>query len=685
METERESRTVVRLSLVQFAIYNCYTRVLQRLSCGFDSMGDVLRWVNRHDAGGVYSFDVFDTLLRRRVDPPEEVKWLVAQHIWERLAGSGMRRDPEGILAERNKIEDDLRQAAKSRGLDPGASLDDIMAETLNTMGASDVLNWQEIVSYELALEKTATEPMPGVRDVLTYLRSRQKRIVAVSETYLSSSQMSSILEHHGLLTYFDRLYVSCDLGKSKLTGSLFRHVLENEGDKVVHIGDHYAFDYQIPNRLNMKALWFHSRDERRRREGLRKLSAGGKKLAYVNAIIGSAHSGESELFRIGHDVFGPALTVFVHCVAERAKKDNIERVFFVARDGFLLKKICQILQNGVYADAGLRPARYLCLSRLAVRRASVSADGLTEADVAEAFRYMAPRGKSVTLADILASYGLEPDSIASLIARHGLDIYLPIVDPANERIRHLLQDDQFRETVTTRGRTARQLLRQYLAGIGFMGSKRVALVDANSEGLTQSLLSQVFAGDSDYPDTHGYYFCLLNLGVDSPRVSRNLSTTAGVISDWRSDAEISQHAFRKFGMFVELFSHPNHGVSTGYRRVNDERTVPVFRRTSQESQYHLTCQGLEGILAYARKYAMCYRLHNHKCEDLVEDVRHSIMEWVRFPPREDGEALRGLFVTSDWPIESQQPLISETGIGPLTRRVQGLRQRVRVCRSRHT
>jgi hypothetical protein len=93
-------------------------------------MEDIPRWAEHHREYSVYSFDVFDTLLRRRLDPPEEVKLLVAQRISECLAGSGIDRDAEGILAERNKVEDDLRQAARSRGLDLGASLDDIMAGT---------------------------------------------------------------------------------------------------------------------------------------------------------------------------------------------------------------------------------------------------------------------------------------------------------------------------------------------------------------------------------------------------------------------------------------------------------------------------------------------------------------------------------------------------------------------------
>lgn len=628
------------------------------LPLGVANVGGLEKWSRSHEDYTAYSFDVFDTLVRRRVDPPEEVKRVVALHISERLAAHGTRHDAEEILATRDRVERGLQQAARSRGMDAVAKLDDIVAGTLDAIGAAGVLKWLDVVEYEITLEKAATEPMPGLRDVLCDLRSRQKRIVAVSETYLSSSQISSILEYHGLLQYVDQLYVSCDLGKSKLTGNLFRHVLENEQGKLVHIGDHYAFDYRIPGSLKIKALWFHSRDEQRRRRGLRRLSAGDNRLAYVNAIVGRADPAESQLFCVGHDILGPALTVFVHCVAERAMNDDVDKVFFVARDGFLLKKVYQILQNNMYPETNLPPARYLCLSRLAVRRASIPTGGLSEADVTEAFRYLAPRKKFVTLADILSSYGLEPDSLAQITARHGIDANLAVLDPADDSIQGLLQDDEFRVTIAAQGRLARDLLRSYLRESGFLGSQRAALVDATSEGLTQALLKGLFSEDKDYPEVYGYYFTLVNLGVANPGMSRDVSTAWGIVNDWRTGMEAHQGFFRRFGLFLELFSHPNHGVTTGYKKA-DTRTVPVFRGTPQETQYPLTSQGLEGILAYARTYATCYKLHRQSCQDLLEEVRTTIRQWVASPPTKHVRALRGLYVTSDWPTETRHPLMN--------------------------
>ncbi|MDM7998656.1 MAG: hypothetical protein QUS33_01305 [Dehalococcoidia bacterium] len=635
----------------------------RRFSAGPRNMEEMLEWAVRHDEYSVYSFDIFDTLLRRRVDPPEEVKRLVAVHVAQRLAARGMEREAAAIVAERNKVERSLQQAAISKGLDAVAFLDDIMAGTLKSIGAEGLLDWQDIVNYELALEKAATEPMPGVQEVLACLRADGKRVVAVSETYLSAAQMASLLEHHGLLRFFEKLSISCELGKSKLTGNLFRHLRDNEPGKLVHIGDNYDFDYRVPRNLGLKSLWFHSRDEQRRRRALRKLAAGRNRLAYVNCLVGSADKDRPTLYQIGHDVLGPALTVFVHCVAERARRDRIERLFFVARDGYVMKKIYAILAATIYQNETVPAGEYLCLSRLPVRAASAGAFGL--AHVLEAYHYLADSPKRpISMADILTSYGMNPAAFAAIARQHQLDIDASVPGlPENANVRRLVEDADFQRTATAQALAATGLLRSYLTSAGFMGKGKVALVDANSEGLTQSLMAMVFRNDPQYPEVRGYYFCLINLGLRPAPVLADTGGATGFVSDWRTAPPSDHSLFKHFGMVIELFSHPNHGVTIGYKNIGD-RTVPLFRRTPQESQYHLTSQGLQGILDYARAYGARYNLHQTPCDDLLPDIRHHVKEWVSATPSAHLKALEGLLVTSDWPRETSNPIVHGTFLG---------------------
>ena len=665
MEPELQSKAVVRLSLAQSAIRASYTRLHHFLPTGFNSMGGVLRWAKKHRSYAVYSFDVFDTLLRRRVHPPEIIKQLVAEDLSDRLASHGVHVSPQEIMTHRNKAEETLRQEAKSKGGDAQCFLDDITTATIKVIGAASFLRSQDIVDYELRLEKSATEPMPGVRELLAYLQSNGKRVVAVSETYLSLAQIALILEHHGLLSFFDRLYVSSDAGKSKVTGQLFRHIVDNEGRNIVHIGDNYSLDRSVPRSLGLKTLWFRSRTEQRRKRELRRLLHSVNKMNYVNAVVGTPDETAGPLQKLGYDILGPALTVFVHNAAVMAREQGIQKLFFVARDGFALKKIYQTLQTTVCSDRTFPAATYMCLGRMPVRLASIGR--FTGAQILEVYPYIArSRGMEVSFADILKSYGLEPDRFRTLAGRYDLDMDRPVRVPTLEsNVLRLLDSDDFQGIVRAEATAAREILREYLLGIGFMGHQKVAVVDANAEGLTQLLLDRMFTGYNGYPEVIRYYFNALNMTAGKAGINLDVPQVKGLVGDWRRDSEADHKLYFVFGMLLELFTHPNHGATVGYRRLNG-RIVPVFRETPQETQYPMTSQGLSGILAYARDYGARYGLHNIGCEELLSQVRTDVAAWVASPPRSHILCLANLAATSDWPRESQSSLVKQVDVWDL-------------------
>jgi len=640
-------------------------------------MENILAWVESHNQYDVYSFDVFDTLLRRRIDPPELIKALAAEYLSTRLAQHGIAVSPDKILAQRSRCEELLLQEALSRGRDADYCLDDVMAETLKAIKVEHVLSSEQIVNYEIGLEKKAAQPMPGALEVLSYLKSIGKRVICISDSYLSVSQMSSILEYHGFLQYIDKLYVSSDVGKRKSTGRLFQYVIEKEDKKIVHIGDNYDSDYIMPKNLGIKALWFHSRSEQRRKNELRKLLHGKNRMDYVNAIIGGSDRHKSELQRVGYEVLGPALTVFVHNVAEQARKDKVEALFFVARDGYAMKKIYETLQSTIYVKSALPPGRYMCLGRLPVRLASLHE--LSYADILKVYGYIARfPGRSVSLRDIMSSYGLEPDGFIGIAKQCGLDLNESIINSAqDERLRKLTGSNELQEIVRRKSAEARELLRNYLDSVGFMGKKKVAVVDANAEGLTQTILDMIFSDDTSYPAVSRYYFNLLSLNIDTGGVKPELSEALGIVTDWRTDSSNEQAPFRLFALLIELFCHPNHGVTVGYKRVAS-RTVPVFRKTPQEREYPLTSQGLQGILAYARDYGTYYGLHSYTGTQLLGDVKSNVGQWVLHPPKTDAEALKNLIFTSDWPIETNHRLMEQVSVWDAVT-IKGIRKKVRL------
>jgi len=616
-------------------------------------MEDILGWINEHNYYDVYSFDVFDTLLRRRIEPPALIKCRVAEHISELLARREIYVSPEHILAHRHKAEKALQQKAISRGQDADYCLDDVMAETLKALGANSALYSEEIVSYEIDLEKKATEPMPGAMAVLTYLQSIDKRVICLSDTYLSTNQIAAILEHHGLLNYIDKLYTSSDVGRRKETGALFQYVVEHEGSNIVHIGDDYVSDNIIPKKLAIRTLWLCSRSEQRRRRKLRKLLNSKNKMNYVNTIIRRPDRDFNALYRLGYDVFSPTLTVFVHSVAEQARKDGIEMLFFVARDGYIMKKVYDVLQRSILTEHSFPMGKYMCLSRIPIKAASLYE--ITYRDVSELYLYRRKvRKMDISFGDVLSSYGLDPRQFTELARRYGIDVNALIDDKlSNPSFIALLESEDFKEIVRIGSDQAKRLLHGYLSSIGLMGKRNVAVVDGNSEGITKSLLDEVFVNDEDYPTVTEYYLNFINLHTTDAIL--DLSRTRGVLGDWRKDPYI--RFFADFGTLVELVGHPNHGLTVGYKRTNG-KIIPMFKKTPQESQFEVTSEVVRGILAYTGDYSAYYGLHNIRCGELLGHVKANIRQWLIFPPQKDAAALQDLFVTIDWPFERNKTLI---------------------------
>jgi putative hydrolase of the HAD superfamily len=76
-------------------------------------------------------------------------------------------------------------------------------------------------------------------------------------------------MEATGLDQYFDRIFsATSDFGVVKKTTEFYQQVcqiLETNPQKIIHVGDHYDFDYLVPQRLGIHAFYL---DRSGKREG---------------------------------------------------------------------------------------------------------------------------------------------------------------------------------------------------------------------------------------------------------------------------------------------------------------------------------------------------------------------------------------------------------------------------------
>lgn len=143
---------------------------------------------------------------------------------------------------------------------------------------------WEDL----LKRYSSVVQVYPEVYDVLTWLRGKYSLIV------LSNAAREFVdveMREANLTGYFERVIsATSDLGLVKKSHDFYRQICEIFGvrpHELIHIGDHWEFDYQIPRAMGIVAFYLDRRGEM---EGpgviqdlrtLQEISGGGQRSGY--------------------------------------------------------------------------------------------------------------------------------------------------------------------------------------------------------------------------------------------------------------------------------------------------------------------------------------------------------------------------------------------------------------------
>ena len=182
------------------------------------------------------SFDIFDTLLCRKVPEPRDVFAIVERRALQ-----------AGYPAEKLAA---IRERAESG--QPGCTIDDIY-ELLGAYYGWPRETEAAMKALELDTEREQLAPNPAVVELLRFARSEGKRVVLTSDMYLPGPILRSLLAENGIEGY-EALFVSCECGRDK-RGGLFRELLALEAaSAILHIGDQPVADGEVPAALGIES-----------------------------------------------------------------------------------------------------------------------------------------------------------------------------------------------------------------------------------------------------------------------------------------------------------------------------------------------------------------------------------------------------------------------------------------------
>ena len=537
----------------------------------------------------VISFDVFDTLIVRKVASPRDV----FLHLATPAPFSDWQLDAGELASLRQQAENEARRRGVVACGSSEVTLHEIhavLAELLKR-AASDV---PAMVQAERLVERALCVAHPYLRTQFERAIADGKAVWCVSDTYHESTFLMELLGGCGFVLDGVQVVSSADArlskGEGKLLVALAREASVEPGD-VLHIGDHESADFTIPTRQGFVAVhhpWAASRSTDRAAHG------AGDAIALGLAQIGSRTIEPAVPFwwRFGYSVAGPLLSGFALWLHERFKEDGISRAYFLLRDGEIILNVYRAILGDTASPQVMlldSSRRAFTMPALTSGNASITSQLMACENARPAREFLERVG--LRAADFKASFrvvGLSPDEIVA-----------EADTTAMTKMLSLFGRRDVIDALLARSASERRLLMRFLAQEGVLTSGRIALVDIGWNGTIQKALAACASIEKVPLDMHGYY-----LGTLPPIVQDLAGSTArGFLFDRGLPLE-NAHAVMQLRQLVEFICTTTRGSLRGFRADGD-RIVPVHAPVDHpESQRPHVAALQAGAIAFARGLA---------------------------------------------------------------------------------
>ncbi len=603
------------------------------------------------------SFDLFDTLLVRRIHDPDMVKLPVARFIAEKAALQGLRISWEKVQRFRDTIEKEHRNETGKEFVDFEACYPEFMRETLESI-FKDRYNpalLDEVTDYEMRMENAMLVPRAGMADWLKELSARGKRVLIVSDIYLPSVLLKRIAEHAGLLEHVTDVISSADSFLAKASGKAFPLIQEKfslEKKGWLHIGDNPISDGLRPAEFGLQALVLLDSSEKRRKAIVkRQVNYGegrpfwrGRALQQLMLPLEEENTGHTPLYIEGYNFLSPLVSGFVQQIAERCQELAIGKIFFLSREGWTFKKVWEQITPVLFPAGNLPEIEYLYVSRMALAGASCAHQGLSRINADIAFLPVGNRD----FRDICRIFALDAEVLAPYLERYDLAVDTVLsphhdgFDPENRLgFNEMLEEDEsFQDAVREQVRPASEALQLYLRDVGFFDHQDVALVDIGWLGTIQRFFYEAIEHLEEKPRCHGFLFGATR-GIPYPATPDNY--IEGVVYD-RNRFDLAGSAVLYARDLFEEACRAPHPTLNGYqltesgyelefRQVDDA----IGKAEKEQDAYYQSLQ--KGILDGAVRYAAASSLLGYDLEDYRPWFNYLLTRKLAFP--KTGEVLK--------------------------------------------
>lgn len=539
-------------------------------------MTKLLRMLSKYD---YISFDIFDTLIKRNVKSPSDVFRLV-----EKVYNNNYAIDNQDKIFNFKQIREKALLNAERQYNKKVCSLDEIY-ECIQI----DKAILEQLKQIEIETELEVCVCNYPIAEVFHMLKKKGKKLILISDMYLSSTVLTKMLKKCGINEY-DFLFVSCEYGCRKTDGTLYQMVCRKIGvepSQIAHVGDGWKNDIIRAKQNKLKT--FHIPRVVNQLEYYSRRGLSNEECFTYDTLLTIANNNislaKSEFEKLGIETLGPLVYGFTKWLYESLKNEHIHKVFFLAREGKIIKEVF----DNLFTDGTIQTEYFY-----ASRRSIIIPSYWVEPDFEQVCKSMS-MSKYMTIRDLFSRWNLNINCYEKELKQldlvpeytfHGRKI------ENNLKIRKLYE--LLKNDINMRSKEEYVVLEKYLDSIEFNG--KVAIVDIGWNGGMQKAMEKLPYVTENGMEIHGYYF-----GINSSSLKSSLNHIHGYIYENEKNLNY-RYLIYGFAGPLELSLTAEHG-STHHYELCDGKVMPVLsaheyinKQGNYAKELKCTCELQTGI-----------------------------------------------------------------------------------------
>ena len=496
---------------------------------------DFNKTFNTLNSYNIITFDLFDTLITRKIYNPDDVFDIIDKKICDKYKfkyGSfkKIRKNAEfKIRCDNNYIGD--------------VDIHEIYKEIKNQLKINEE-TMNNIKNIEIDTDINLMIPRREMLDIFNRLKANNKQIIIISDMYYTKDIIERILHKCGYYGYYDIL-VSSDIGCRKDNGTMWDYFYKKYPNiNSIHVGDNEVSDIHTNIKLEKPA--FHIINGRKAYE-MSKLSVdygNNKDMSIIKGLIINKYLFNSpfslktdkgieikDLRGYGYSLLGPIFLAYFQWLLKIINKKT--NLLFVSREGYFLQKIYNLIIEKSHKSINYNNY-YFLISRRAISVPTIENrddiiiilnsyyEGSLKELVWNRFGYMLPKN----IENVFVSSPRDIDYILSVLEPYISDI---IFNAKEEKKNYL----------------------NYINSLNLNSDNKNMIIDLGYSGTAQYYLAKLMNKSID-----GAYF----ITSDNLKPTSLNDKVYSCFNDTIYDDSFNKHAIGKHSLFLEAFLTSNCG-----------------------------------------------------------------------------------------------------------------------------